>query len=77
MAGLYRNVRDNESVSGFSREFVIITKNSVTEINKIHSRMPVLLRVDQIEPWLNGKMSPEELVSSYYEVEIAPCEDER
>ena len=76
MAGLYRNVRDNESVSGYSREFVIITKNSVTEINKIHSRMPVLLRVDQIEPWLNGKMSPEELVSSYYEVEIAPCEDE-
>ena len=74
MAGLYRNVRDSESESGFSREFVIITKESVRDINRIHSRMPVLLRTDQIEPWLSGKLSPEDLVDSYYEIEISPAE---
>ena len=73
-AGLYRNVRDNESESGFSREFVIITKESVRDINRIHSRMPVLLRTDQIEPWLSGRLSPEDLVHSYYEIEISPAE---
>lgn len=74
MAGLYRNVRDNESECGFSREFVIITKESVRDINRIHSRMPVLLRTDQIEPWLSGRLSPEDLVNSYYEIEISPAE---
>ena len=74
MAGLYRNVRDNEQERGFSREFVIITKESVRDINRIHSRMPVLLRTDQIEPWLSGRLSPEDLVHSYYEIEISPAE---
>ena len=60
MAGLYRN--GNEG-----REFVIITKDPVGEIVDIHDRMPVVLRVDQIEPWLSGDLPIEALSSMDYE----------
>jgi len=49
MAGLWR-----EGNNG--REFVIITKPPFGEIATIHDRMPVLLRVDQLESWLSGVM---------------------
>jgi len=50
MAGLYR-IYENV------KEYVILTRKAVGEIAKIHDRMPVLLKVDQIESWLNKTIS--------------------
>ena len=44
MAGLWREGKDG-------REFVVITKDPVGIVTEIHDRMPVILRVDQIEAW--------------------------
>jgi len=74
MAGLYRDVRD-ENGAGMIREFVIITKEATGEMARIHDRMPVLLRVDQIEPWLTGRLTPEDLEKLEYDVVVNPCED--
>lgn len=69
MAGLYRNTIDG-------REFVIITKNAVGEMENIHDRMPVILRVNQIEAWLSGKLTPEDLEKLDFDVAVNPCEDD-
>lgn len=66
MAGLYRDTPDG-------REFVIITKEASGEMKKIHSRIPVILRVDQIESWLCGKLTPKELEKLDFDVQITPC----
>ena len=66
MAGLYR-----EAAEG--REFVIITKEAYGDAAKIHDRMPVLLRVDQIEPWLNGTLTPDEIIKIEFNTSVAPC----
>ena len=42
MAGLYRD-------TDLEREFVIITKNSMGQMEAIHDRMPVILKTNQIE----------------------------
>lgn len=68
MAGLYRNTEDG-------REFVIITKKATGEMKNIHDRMPVILRVDQIESWISGKLSPEELMKLDFNVSVTPCDD--
>lgn len=75
MAGLYRNVKDETSPDGYTREFVIITKESTGEIARIHDRMPVILRVDQIEPWLTGEMTPNDIVKLEYDVSVFPCDN--
>jgi putative SOS response-associated peptidase YedK len=67
MAGLYRDGKDG-------REFVIITKDPVGQITEIHDRMPVMLRVDQLEDWLSGAMPVEALASMDYDCAGAPCE---
>ncbi|MDR2547499.1 MAG: SOS response-associated peptidase [Lachnospiraceae bacterium] len=59
MAGLWRDGDDG-------REFVIITKEPVGEIVAIHSRMPVILRIDQIEAWLSGAMTASDLAELTY-----------
>lgn len=69
MAGLYRD-HENE------REFVIITKEATGEMAKIHDRIPVILRVDQIESWLTGELTPEDIVNMEYDVTVNPCDDE-
>jgi putative SOS response-associated peptidase YedK len=66
MAGLFR-----ETEAG--REFVIITKQPSGDVADIHNRMPVVLRVDQIEPWLCGQLSPEDLEKIDTELSVAPC----
>lgn len=68
MAGLYR-----DTVEG--REFVILTKKATGEMKKIHDRMPVILRVDQLEKWLSGEMFPDDLEKLEYNVAIVPCEE--
>ncbi|OJU13688.1 MAG: hypothetical protein BGN88_06585 [Clostridiales bacterium 43-6] len=68
MAGLYRDTEDG-------REFVIITKKATNEMKKIHDRIPVILRVDQIESWLSGKLSPDDLENLDYDVAVMPCEN--
>jgi putative SOS response-associated peptidase YedK len=70
MAGLYRETKDG-------REFVIITKDAHGDILQIHDRMPVILRTDQIEPWLNGTLSPNEIVSEAFNAEVVPVDDEQ
>lgn len=82
MAGLYRDVKDendpeaiqNDS-SGIVREFVIITKEATGEMAKIHDRMPVILRVEQIEPWLTGVMTPEDIEKMEFDVSVNPCDE--
>ena len=70
MAGLYRDTKDG-------REFVIITKEAHGDILKIHDRMPVILRTDQIESWLNGTLAPDEIVSEAFNAEVVPVDDEQ
>jgi len=83
MAGLYRDIKAdaadlNETPDGneFIREFVIITKQATGEMATIHDRIPVILRVDQMEAWLSGKMNPDDLETLDYDISVLPCEDE-
>jgi len=69
MAGLYR---DGEA----GREFVIITKDAFGEVAGIHARMPVILREEQMEQWLNGKLSSDDLVKMDLDMTAQPCENE-
>jgi putative SOS response-associated peptidase YedK len=69
MAGLYRETADG-------REFVIITKDAYGDVTDVHDRMPVILRVDQIEAWLNGKLSPDDIIKMDFNVSVKPCENE-
>jgi len=62
--------------SGIVREFVIITKEATGEMAKIHDRMPVILRVEQIEPWLTGVMTPEEIEKMEFDVSVNPCDED-
>lgn len=75
MAGLYRDVKEDNDSDGYIREFVIITKEATGEMAKIHDRMPVILRVEQIEPWLTGEMTPEDIEKMEFDVSVKPCED--
>lgn len=75
MAGLFRDVKDENSSKGYIREFVIITKEATGEMAKIHDRMPVILRVEQIESWLTGEMTPEDIEKMEYDISVNPCED--
>ena len=68
-AGLYQEGDDG-------REFVIITKDAVGEVVNIHDRMPVILRTDQIELWLNGTLTPSDITSLEFNTSVAPCKDE-
>lgn len=68
MAGLYRDTTDG-------REFVIITKKAFNEMENIHDRMPVILKEEQIEAWLSGKLSAEDLEKLDFDVKIAPHEE--
>lgn len=68
LAGLYQDTADG-------REFVIITKEAVGDVKKIHNRMPVILRAEQIESWLNGNLSPEEITRLEFNINVAPCEE--
>jgi putative SOS response-associated peptidase YedK len=72
MAGLYRHAPDIPE----GREFVIITKDAYGEVESIHDRMPVILTASQIEPWLSGKLTPEEISSMNFNVTVTPCDDE-
>ena len=67
-AGLYRDGDDG-------REFVIITKEATGEMADIHDRMPVILKVNQLESWLNGELSPDEIPTLEFNVYTAPCEN--
>ena len=69
MAGLYREGPE-------SREFVIITKDACSNISHIHDRMPVILGADQIEPWLSGELSSEDIAKIAFSAVAAPCMDE-
>lgn len=75
MAGLYRDVKDEDDPSVSTREFVIITKEATGDMSRIHDRMPVILRVEQIERWLTGEMTPEEIEKLAFDVSVFPCED--
>jgi len=69
MAGLYRD-------TGEGREFVIITKEASGEVVNIHDRMPVILRADQIEAWLSGVLSPEDLSRMESDISVTPSDDD-
>lgn len=68
MAGLWREGKEG-------REFVIITKDPFGDITGIHDRMPVMLKTNQLEAWLNGAMPIEALASLDYECIGEPCEE--
>jgi putative SOS response-associated peptidase YedK len=58
------------------REFVIITKDAYGEVIPIHDRMPVILRADQIELWLSGALSPDDVANLDFNVNVTPCKGE-
>jgi len=68
-AGLYQEGKDG-------REFVIITKDSVGDVAVVHDRMPVILKTDQLESWLNGSLTPDDITQMDFNANVAPCEDE-
>jgi putative SOS response-associated peptidase YedK len=68
MAGLYRETKNG-------REFVIITKDACGDVEKIHDRMPVILRTDQIESWLNGELDPDVMVGLDFNMSVAPVDN--
>ena len=68
MAGLYRD-------GGEGREFVIITKKPCGEVMGLHDRMPVILKVDQIEEWLNGTLLPDDIATLDFNASVYPCEE--
>lgn len=72
---LYRDVEDENDPERTIREFVIITKEATGEMAKIHDRMPVILRVEQIEPWLTGVITPEDIEKMEFDVSVNPCKD--
>ena len=76
MAGLCRDIKDNANLNGILREFVIITKDAAGEMTKVHDRMPVILRQEQIEDWLTGEIAPEDIVKMDFDVKVVPLEDE-
>jgi putative SOS response-associated peptidase YedK len=68
-AGLYRDFEGE-------REFVILTRNASGEVAEVHDRMPVILRVDQIEAWLSGAMALGDIKDMEYKnAAVAPCEE--
>ena len=68
MAGLYRDGDEG-------REFVIITKAPCGEVADLHDRMPAILRADQIELWLNGTLTPDDIMTMDFNASVYPCED--
>jgi hypothetical protein len=74
MAGLYREVKDEDDPTVCTREFVIITR-SHRRYEQNQDRMPVILRVEQIERWLTGEMTPEEYEKLAFDVSVFPCDD--
>ena len=71
MAGLYR-----EAADGSGREFVVITKDADENVGKIHDRMPVIMRADQIADWLTGRLSPKDIINTGIKTAAAPCDGE-
>jgi putative SOS response-associated peptidase YedK len=69
MVGLYQDTPKG-------REFIIITKDACSDVTDVLDRMPVLLRVNQIEDWLSGKLSPDDIFKMEFNVSVQPCEDE-
>jgi putative SOS response-associated peptidase YedK len=66
MAGLYR-----EGERG--REYVVITKAAYGEAAAVHNRMPVILRADRIEQWLDGTLSPDDIARMDFNTTVTPC----
>jgi len=65
MAGLYKNTPDGKN-------YVIITKEAYGPAAEIHDRMPVVLKADQIELWLSGKLSPEDIMALEFNALVQP-----
>jgi putative SOS response-associated peptidase YedK len=53
----------------------VIIKEAFGDVEKIHNRMPVILRAEQIENWLNGNLPPEEITRLDFNANIAPCKN--
>jgi len=56
MAGLWRNTENG-------REYVILTREANEFFADIHSRMPLILYRHQIQDWLTGELSFEDLIN--------------
>ena len=50
-------------------------KKPVGEVKDVHDRMPVMLRTDQIEPWLSGSLPIEALASLDYDCAAEPTNE--
>lgn len=68
-AGLYQDTSEG-------REFVIITKDAYGDVTDIHDRMPVILLVNQLELWLNGKLTPDDITKMDFNASVSPCDKE-
>jgi len=49
--------------AGSSGGFAVLTQHAASSIRHIHERMPVLLRLTDVIPWLEDGLQPREPVS--------------
>jgi putative SOS response-associated peptidase YedK len=73
MAGLWEDSHDGSG--GEIRTACVITTPPNSFMREIHDRMPVILRVEQIEPWLTGVMTPEDIEKMEFDVSVNPCDE--
>ena len=52
LAGLHTNFSNQESDSLLTERFVILTTTANSDVNDVHTRMPVILHKDEIVRWL-------------------------
>ena len=62
MAGLFEE-------SGGHRRFTILTRPAGPLAAEIHDRMPVILKAEEEQAWLNPKSNPEEFSREFLESE--------
>ena len=55
--------------------FAVLTREPGESIRFIHNRMPVILRADQINDWINPEAKPEEIIQeAITEMEFVPVD---
>lgn len=70
MAGLYNIITDtNNQLSLFDEKidiyYTIITRNSNDSVSHIHSRMPLIFNIEEINKWLKGQSINELMKSNH------------
>lgn len=63
IGGLYTKPKEEEGK--LQQNFVILTKSPDEIVSKVHSRMPVLVRPEQLEDWLRREDLAKKIIDDY------------